>query len=149
MDHQGNFTRLNGAPAPLDPRTGLPLDAAGNPVRPARLTTPELSTLDARFFFSLPVDTARQVFSFVIQLHLFVRPDLKLVDDLRVALALSHRLSQANTALLSLSDPANRQPHVLALVYDVDALAGSGMTQAGVRRLGESAGVLVHFSAVP
>jgi hypothetical protein len=149
MDHQGNFTRLDATPAPLDPLTGLPLDSAGNLVRPVRLTTPEGGTVDTRFFFSLPVDPARQVFSFVTQLHLFVRPELNLVDDLRAVLALGHWLGQTNTALLSLSDPANRQPHALALAYENTILNGSGIAPADVRRLGEAAGVLIHFFAIP
>lgn len=149
MDHQGDFTDLNDNAVPTDPATGLPLDAAGNPIRLARLTIPGGGTVDYRFTFSLPVQTARQTFRFVSRLHLFMRPDIDLINDLRMVLALDHQLAQNHTTLIDLNDPGNRQPNIMALVYESSALNGGTLNEADILRLGRSIGVLIHFFSIP
>lgn len=149
IDNQGRFTDLGGGAVQTDPITGLPLDGAGVPLRPARLTFPNGGSVDYRFTFSLPVDTARQTFQFPTRLHFFILPELNLVEDLHRALTLGHRLGQQNTSLLTLSEPANRQANAVVLVYETNAVGGSGLSAANVRRLGEAAGVLIHFFSIP
>jgi hypothetical protein len=149
MDHHGSFTDLAGNPAALDPLTGLPLDGGGQPVRPARLTIPGGGTVDYRFTFALPVQTDQLTLEFLTHLHLFVRPEFNLIDDLRQVLALRHRLEQRPDYLLSLNDMGNKQPHAYILVYEENALAGSGIEQEAVRRLGARMNVLIHFAAAP
>ncbi len=149
MDSRGSFTDLAGTPATLDALTGLPLDGDGQPVRPARLTIPGGGTADYRFTFALPVQTDRLTFQFVTHLHLFAKSEFNLIDDLREVLAQRHRLEQRHDYLLSLSDTASKWPHAFALIYEDNALAGSGLAQADVRRLGARMNVLVHFFAEP
>jgi hypothetical protein len=147
MDHQGVFTDLLGMPVARDPLTSLPLDSTGQAVRPARLAVPGGGAADARFAFALPVQTDRVTFQFVTRLHLFIRPELQLATDLRQVLTLKHRLAQHHDYLLSLNETNNKQPHVFALVYETNALTGSELQQADVRRLGSRMGVLIHFFA--
>jgi hypothetical protein len=150
MDNQGSFTNLAGAPAATDPLTGLPLDGNGDPVRPARLTIPEGRTVDYRFMFALPVRTDRLTLQFVTRIHLFVKSNLNLINDLRDILALRHKLEQRNDYLLSLNDTTNKQPHVFVLVYRDNVLGGGpGLTADGARRLGSRVGVLINFVAEP
>jgi hypothetical protein len=149
MDNRGAFTDLTGAPATLDPLTGFPLDGDGQPVRPARLAIPGDGTADYRFTFSLPVQTDRLTLTFVTCLHLFAHSGFNLIDDLRQVLALRHRLERQHDHLLSLSDLAAKRPHAFTLVYENNALADSGLTQAEVHRLGARMNVLIHFFAIP
>ena len=149
MDSRGAFTDLAGAPARLDPLTGLPLDGNGKPVHPALLTIPDGDTVNYRFMFSLPVQTDKVTFNLVTRLYLFALSGFNLVDDLRKVLTLRQRLEQRQDYLLNLSDTADKLPGAFALVYDASALAGSGLVQDDVRQLGASVNVLIHFFAIP
>lgn len=149
MDSRGSFTDLAGAPAAVDPVTGLPPDGDGKPVRPARLTIPGGGTADYRFMFALPVETGRLTLQFVTHLYLFIMPEFNLISDLRSVLALRHRLAKRHDYLLSLNDTANKWPHAFALVYEANALAGSGLNQGDIRRLGAHMNILIHFFAEP
>jgi hypothetical protein len=149
MDSRGAFTDLAGAAAGVDPQTGLPLDGAGNPVRPARLAIPSGGTTDYRFSFALPVQTGRLTLQLVTRLYVLLRPELDLVEDLRGLRLLRRRLEDRNDYLLSLNDTAGRSAHAFVLVYESDALGGSGLSQAEVRGLGARMGVLMSFFAEP
>jgi hypothetical protein len=149
MDNHGSFTDLTGTPATIDPLTGLPLNGDSQPVRPARLTIPDSGTTDYRFTFTLPVQTDRLTLMFVTRLHLFVRSEFNLIDDLRLLLALRHRLEQRHDYLLSLNDTSSKRPHIFTLVYQDNVLAGNGLTQDDVRRLGARMNILIHFFALP
>lgn len=149
MNHYGDFTDLAGNPVAHGPLTGLPLDGEGQPVQPARLTIPGAGTVDYRFTFALPVQTERLTFHFITRLHLFILPEVNLVNDLRRALTLQHWLAQRPDYLISLSETDSKKAYIFALLYEESALSGSGLNGAAVRELGEAMNVLIHFFAEP
>lgn len=149
VDSAGTFTDLAGAPANTDPRTGLPLDGLGRPVRPARPAVPGDDGADYRFRLSVPVRTDTLTLNLVTRLHLTVAGAADLLTDLRGVVGTRRVLEPGTDYLTSLDDLAGKVPQAFGLVYEQDAFDGSGLDSAGIRRLGARMGVLVHFFAIP
>jgi len=149
MDTSGAFTDLAGVPAATDPRTSLPIDGSGRPVRPARPATPDADGADYRFMLSIPVRSDTLTLNLLTRLHLLVAATPDLLADLRDVLATRRVLESGTDYLISLDDTAGKVPQAFGLVYEQNAFDGSGLDSAGIRRLGARMGVLVHFFAVP
>jgi hypothetical protein len=149
VDSSGTFTDLAGAPAATDPRTGLPVDGSGQPVRPARPAIPGGNGGDYRFMLSVPVRTDTLTLNLVTRLHLLVAPSADLLVDLRGVLATRRVLEPGTDYLTSLDDMAGKVPQAFGLVYEQNVFDDTGLTLAGIRRLGARMGVLMHFFAVP
>ncbi|WP_328524046.1 hypothetical protein [Kribbella sp. NBC_00359] len=149
VDSSGTFTDLAGAPARNDPRTGLPLDGSGQPVRPARPAVPGGDGADYRFRLSVPVRTDTLTLNLVTRLQLAVAGAPDLMTDLRGLVAIRRMLEPRTDYLTNLDDLDGKAPQAFGLVYEQNAFDGSGLDSASIRQLGARIGVLVHFFAIP